>query len=331
MDAKITKKRLSHMLSYDWLKIIATAVGVIFIWMAIFTMTATRIQPSQQFGVFNFLGTTQNAQNFRNYASLTDVFSHEIIQTIAGDLTTGGEEYVYQYTEARMAACEVDAVFVSDSEGSAYQYVTEQGGEPVKATYLEEFLYRYRNYTYRLDGEDGYLKSMEKYLNGYYNGDYKTGEFDSQKVEKNFRDYVASSKDKRYKTEESIALGVQNELKRIANYQSALVDFYSYLDLGYISLTEKTLYYSTKEGIFEYKGVFSINLCPTEQMENLKNDVYYRVKDDESGQTKTTALNMNLVLTNDQSKRDSFQYESLVFVNHLVKKHCLALNKTNGN
>ena len=318
------------MLSYDWLKIIATAVGVIFIWMAIFTMTATRIQPSQQFGMFNFLGTVQT-NRFINYADLTEMFSHEVIQSIAGDLTTGGEEYVYQVTEARLTTSEVDVIFVSDSEGSSYQYVTETNGEPVSATYLEEFAYRYRNYIYRLDGEDGYLKSMEKYLNGYYGGDYKTGALDEQKVENDFRAYVASSKDKRYKTEKTIALGVQGELERIANYKASLVEFYSYLGKGYISLTEKTLYSSYKGSITEYPGVYSINLCPNEQMENLKKDIYYRVTDSESGQSKTTALNMNLVLINDQSKRDSFQYESLTFVNYLVRTHCLALNPTESN
>ncbi len=319
------------MLSYDWLKIVATAVGAIFIWMSIFTMTATRIQPSQQFGVFNFLGTVQSANRFSNYAYLTEMFSHEVIQTIAGDLTTGGDEYVYQYTEARLTACEVDTIFVSDSEGSSYQYLTEKGGEAVKATYLEEFLYRYRGYLYRLDGDDGYLKSMENYLNGYYGGDYKTGDFDKQKVESDFRAYVKKSKDKRYKTEKTIALGVQGELERISNYRNSLIEFYSYIDAGYISLTEKTLYSSYRDSIIETTGVFSINLCPNEQMENLKKDIYYRVVDSESEQTKTTALNMNLVLINDQSERDTFQYESLTFVNYLVRTHCLALQTTESN
>lgn len=327
MDAKITKQRLSHLLSYDWLKIIATALGVILVWTLVFTMTATRIQPSQQFGIYNFLGTTQATTRFQNYSSLTPMFSHEVIQTIPEDLTTGGEEYVYQFTEARLTTNEMDVVFVADTEGSSYQYAKQADGEAVNATYLEEFLYRYTQYTYRLDGENGYLKSMENYLNNYYNGDYKAGEFDKQKVEEDFRAYVASSKDKRYKTEESIATAVQYELERISNYRTSLIEFYSYIDAGYISLTQKTLYFSSQSGVIEQTGVFSINLCPNEQMENLKNDVYYRVTDEDSGNTKTTALNINLVLIKDQSERDGFQYESLTFVNYLVKTHCLAFQQ----
>ncbi len=46
MDAKITKKRLGAMLSYDWLKIVGVAAAIIVVWMLIFQMTATRIMPS---------------------------------------------------------------------------------------------------------------------------------------------------------------------------------------------------------------------------------------------------------------------------------------------
>ena len=45
MDAKITKKRLNILLSYDWIKIILLAVAAILVWSLIFTMTATRVTP----------------------------------------------------------------------------------------------------------------------------------------------------------------------------------------------------------------------------------------------------------------------------------------------
>ena len=56
MDAKITKTRLSRLLSYDWLKIVGVIAGVILVWSLIFTMTATRITPAQQFHVLNYVG-----------------------------------------------------------------------------------------------------------------------------------------------------------------------------------------------------------------------------------------------------------------------------------
>ena len=326
MDAKITKQRLSHMLSYDWLKIVAVILGGALFWGLVFTTTATRIQPSQHFGIYNYLGATMTSHLTQD-DSISNVFSHEVIQLSTGDVTLGGDEYVYQMMEARLVTNDVDVIFTPDVEGSNLtQYQKELDGEVFTATYLEDFLSRYMTYAYRLDGEDGYLAKMEKYLNGYYNGDYRNGELNAEKIENDFRAFVSSTKDKRYKNEQSISLGVQGELKRIAGYRTALIDFYSYLDAGYISLTQKTLYKYYDNAIHEFTGVYSINLCPNEKMEELKKDVYYRATDEESQQTKTTALNMNLVLINDGS-REGFEFESLAFINKLVQKHCVDLNQ----
>ena len=69
MDAKITKLRLSRMLSYDWLKIVGTAVGVIIVWVLIFTMTATRITPAQTFTIANYLGNNAMSTEFNKSVS----------------------------------------------------------------------------------------------------------------------------------------------------------------------------------------------------------------------------------------------------------------------
>ena len=324
MDAKITKQRLSHMLSYDWLKIVAVIIAGALFWGLIFTTAATRIQPSQHFGVYNYLGATMTSR-LTQESRLANLFSHEVIQVGTGDVNLGGEEYAYQLMEARLITNDVDVIFAPDVEGeNLTQYQKEADGELFTSTYLEDFLSRYMTYAYRLDGEDGYLARMENYLNGYYNGDYRNGELNAEKIENDFRAFVTSTKDKRYKNETAISNGVQGELKRIAGYRTALIDFYSYLDAGYISLTEKTLYKYYDNAIHEFTGVYSINLCPNEKMESLKQDVYYRATDEESQQTKTTALDMNIVLVND-GPREGFEFENLSFINRLVKTHCTDL------
>jgi hypothetical protein len=329
MDAKITKKRLTQLLSYDWLKIVGAMAGGILIWTLVFTTTATRIMPSQNFGIYNYLGSTATFK-FNEYSNLVNSFSYEVIETTTGDATTGGDEYTFQIMEARLVTAEVDVVFTPDTEGGAIQYQTEVGGEVKTSTCLEDFLYRYSNYAYRLDGDDGYLAQMERYLNGYYGGDYVNGAMDKAKIESDFRAYVKESKDKRYKKEQQIKVAVEKEFERIEGYRKALIDFNSYLTEGYISLTEKTLYYNNESGIVQKTGCYSINICPDERMDELKKDVYYRVTDEESEQTKTTALNMNLILINDGETREGYQFESLTFVNHLVKTHCSALNNKNN-
>ena len=84
MDAKITKQRLTRMLSYDWVKIVVIAVAIIFFWSLVLTTSAPRIPPAQNFYVY----THQSNLTFRDkfYTHLDQqfqggTFSYEIIET----------------------------------------------------------------------------------------------------------------------------------------------------------------------------------------------------------------------------------------------------------
>ncbi len=332
MDAKITKKRLSQMLSYDWLKIVLVAAAVILVWTLAFTTTATRIKPSQSFGIFNYCGSTVTLK-YSDYPDLTkNVFSYEVIERTSQDVTTGGEEYALQIMEARLTTDEVDVLFAADVEGGYLQYTLD--GETKQTTFLEDFLYRFYGYVYRLDGENGYLAQMKNYLDAYYGGNYLDADaLDTAKIESDFRARIAKNKDKRYKKEAQIKEGVQGEIDRIQKYRQALIDFNNYLDLGYVSLTEKTLHFSDNNGNpMPITGCFSVNVCPNEKMAEVKKDVYYRVNvtDEETGatSTKTTAENMNIVIINDAETESGFEFERLAFINYLVQTHCADLNET---
>lgn len=328
MDAKITKQRLGQMLSYDWLKIILSIAAGILVWSLVFTTTATRITPSQSFGIFNYLGSSVSTK-FNDYADRPELFSYEVLEVSAQDLNVSGDQYAFQIMEARLATDEADVMFVANIDGGYLEY--SENGETKKATYLEDFLYRYYAYAYRLDdadGQKGYLTQMKEYLNGYYNGDYTNADgLDEQKVESDFRARAKNNKDKRYKTEEKIQQGVQDDIQRIQSYRQSLVDFYEYLDKGYIQLTQETLHFVDSNGQpHDITGSFSINLCPNEEtMGELKSEVYYRVTDEETEQMKSTALNMNLVVINDVKTESGFEFERLGFVTQLVQKYCSEL------
>ena len=66
MDAKITKKRLAYMLSYDWIKLVLAIVAAIVVWVLVFTTSATRITNTQRFVVCNYLGV-QYGQKIKIY------------------------------------------------------------------------------------------------------------------------------------------------------------------------------------------------------------------------------------------------------------------------
>ena len=49
MDSKITKKRLSNFLSYEWIVLIIFCVLSIIVWELVYTMTSVRLTVGQKF------------------------------------------------------------------------------------------------------------------------------------------------------------------------------------------------------------------------------------------------------------------------------------------
>ena len=62
MDAKITKSRLANLLSYDWLKIIAAILAVVFLLIVFFTTIKTRAREEQIYTVYAY-STTDSVSN----------------------------------------------------------------------------------------------------------------------------------------------------------------------------------------------------------------------------------------------------------------------------
>lgn len=326
MDAKITKTRLSRMLSYDWLKIVVGAVAAIIVWSLIFTMTATRITSAQQFSVMNYVGnasfTTTKFNELYNQAFSENVFSYEVIEINQQDLAANGE-YANTVMEARMATEEGDIIFVADVDNPDTA-VGEGENVTYEYTYLETLLMRNRAYLYELDPEKegSFFYKMEAYLNEFYGGDWKNGTLNEEKVETQFRTRV--KKDKRFKKEKQIAQGVQDDIARIKKYRDALDQFYGWIEDG--TLTFTTTVFSDREVeenvYYPADGIYSVNICPDKKMSGLDKYVgyYIEVIDEETGKThnKITAENMNVAFFDFPGVEEGFQYESLLMVNYLV-------------
>jgi hypothetical protein len=139
MDAKITKKRVSHMLSYDWLKIIGACVVAIVIWTLVFTTSATRITPAQQLSVFSYKGNILGSKFSTSFQATLNkgVFSHEVLELTTNDLDMANE-YMHTVLEARLATDEGDVIFVADAPDEST--ATEVDGKTQYMTYLESFV-----------------------------------------------------------------------------------------------------------------------------------------------------------------------------------------------
>ena len=329
MDAKITKQRLAHLLSYDWIKIIAVAVAAIIVWVLVFSITATRITPAQQFSVINYHCNNTLSGDFSDaYNSALEgknkVFSYEVIEGNTHDLTIAGDEWP-TILEARMTVEEGDVLFVPDIPDKSVSGQDPTTGEAVTFSYLETFLMRgYFTHAYELAGETGYFASLENFLKGYYEGgDYVNGTLDEKKAESDFRARIKRNKDKRFKKEAQIKQGIQDEIARIQKYRDAYIEFQGYLDSGLVEYTHVKIFYGEGENDF-VEGKYGLNLCPDEnKMDKLKNYASYRtVGVDEDGnetQDFITAKDMNVVFLRFDGVESSFEYESLLYVNYLIR------------
>ena len=326
MDAKITKERLSRMLSYDWLKIVGLAVAAIIFWTLIFTTTATRITPAQQFTAINYFGNagiinTKFADTL-NAAKSQGIFSYEVMEVTNVDVG-GNAEYGSTLMETRIATYEGDVIFVPDVEDGSFEY--EFGGEKVKNSYLQNLVRRYGHTLMNLDLEDsqGYFKRMEKFLNGYYNGDYANGTLDESAVRADFLARIKRNKDKRFKKAEQIEQGVKDEIARIEKYNVALKEFYGYLNSGLVQMTKTTVLDYADGGKVLREGVYSINLCPDREKMPKLHEVaaYVQSETDEAGETHNLlrADNMNIALCNFAEVEESFEFESLLYINYVIR------------
>ena len=336
MDAKITKTRISRILSYDWLKIVIASVVAIVVWSLVFTMSATRITPAQQFTVFNyvgnvgFMGTEFNKLYEKAYKD--NVFSYEVLELTQEDLATN-KEYAGTLMQARTAVEEGDVIFVADIDNPDTAKRDDKG-EIIgyERTYIESLIWGYRAYFYELDPEKegSFFYKMEAYLDEFYTSGWENEEsLNQDKVKSEFRKRV--KKDKRFKTEAQLLQGEKDDIARIEKYRDALEQFYAWLDEGIISFTTTTL----SDGETTLEGIFTINLCPDESKTGgLKKYVAYNeiviedanVETGEAGKTHyvQTAKNMNVGFFNYRGVEEGFQYESLLFVNYVIENALVA-------
>ena len=330
MDAKITKERLSRMLSYDWLKIVGAAVAAILVWSLVFTMSATRITPAQQFTAISYFGNvgTTNTKFSETLVNAYNqgIFSYEVMETTQVDVG-GNAEYGSTLMETRVATSEGDVVFVPNLVNEGIDY--ELNGEKVNDTYVQTLV---RHYGYALmnlnpEKEDGFFKSMERYLNHYYDGNYTQEDaLDESVVRKDFLARIEKNKDKRFKKSADIEKGVKDDVARIQKYRDALVEFYGYIDSGLVQFEKTTvLDYENyaKDGRTFYDDIYTINLCPNrDTMPKLKDVVaYVETVESEEGETQNLfcADNMHVALMKFNDVEEGFQYESLLYVNYVIR------------
>jgi hypothetical protein len=343
MDAKITKKRLEHLLSYDWIKILLAAFAAVMIWMLVFTMTATRVNTTERFVVHNYFGV-----QYGERAKIYGDYSYGVIEAEIVDNMRAGEGTFRDLFTSNLELSEGDVLMVADAPRGRTAKKDEQGNELKDAEgnviyeYDESYLYNMlrttgsRYFTRLDDGESskGYFTQMKEYLANFYpfteevkvfggvsltKATFDKDSLDEGAVEAAFRARIAKNKDKRFKKEAEIVEGIEMDKARIRSYLEAYETFFLYLEKGYVELTTVSLQLTEE---YTLTGAYGINLCPSASstMKNLKEHIYYKDLDGA-----ITADNLNaLFMTFDDLDKD-FQYENLLYLNALIKDVCTEL------
>ena len=232
MDAKITKKRLGLLLSYDWIKIVAICAAAVLLWIVLLTSLATRATDGQKFDIYTYIGVRFSSDELGSLDSLQEknAFSGDVLDLSVNSLTEDG--YEDMVLSVRFQTNEGDVLFVADTADT-----TDDSGAVTRYGGLRDYLAGYMNYSYCLNTDlsgyedeygfvyTNYFADCEAYLNKFFftdgEPDYENGALDKQIAEARFRERI--KKDKRYKKEEERAAAVLREFDRLENLRASYV------------------------------------------------------------------------------------------------------------
>lgn len=201
MDSRITKSRLNRVLSYDWLKIIALIVAIIFAWSLAFTMGAPRISVGQKFDLFVYdcdFTKSISENEMLSDAKNKNVFSYDVLDYGSRQFT---EDYFGTIMTAVTSTGEGDIMVLSNFE-------SDIENNKSKFRSLIDNYYCFYDFEKLVEDAENYCiknrfvtKNGEKYVLG------------ENAVALYFKSRMA--KDPRFKTDEKIQEGIKNEIERV--------------------------------------------------------------------------------------------------------------------
>ncbi len=324
MDNRFTKKRIANMLAYDWIKMIAVVLGIVFVWILAFTIGAPRASEGQVFGVYYYVGNNSFA-----YKKAADELADELIYTekiFSYDILDYTSRVITNdhYGELMMTS-------ISVSEGDIMITVDSEAGLKNNDSEVRKMLDGYGDVFYDYDR---LIVDAKAYCIG--NG-FVTENSDGSYLlnENKISDYFAMRmvKDPRYrdKNGERYNQGVKDEIERIKsvwnnaiiledcllnhpeirfNYtrysQSILASPDDYKDEEYHSFTEKT---------------YGINLGKLVGGEVTVTSEYYVPLKEGEEVSSLTADGIIMLVYDFKEAQPDLQFETLTAVNYFIGRY----------
>ena len=303
MDNKLTKKRLSDFLAYEWILTLIVAVAAIVLWELVYTVSAVRLTTGQSFKYY-FDENVSSLGDGAFYTMLSDdVFSYDVKELSSEQLTSK-----YNVLSTRLSVYEGDVIFTDTVENES---------QPVRAkTLADSYGYNYE----RL------LSDAEEYVSQFYTD----GKLDDGKIQAHFNE---RARKRVYKNAlKSGEISVADEIRRIEKLEKEIADFkkllsndkdglffrYTRYEQTLASVDDKNkasyekLFNAEKENGRE-NAVYGLNLGA---LTGGKTDVTKFVKlNGENG----SAENVTLLVFDFKDEQPDLQYEVISFINALVR------------
>lgn len=207
MDNKITKKRLGHLFSYDWITMIIWFIVIVFVWEFIFHVASVKLTRGQNFKYFvDYNVLAKNPDSFNQMLSDEKVFDPiNILRVEKEGLYSGEDDVLF----TRLQVKDGDVIFTETiknelGEGRA-QHIIDSG------------------YVYTFDK---LLLDAKTYLDGFKSD----GSYDENKISNYF--LTRMKKDNRFRTDEEKKKGVDLEIQRIYRLDKEVSDFEYLLNCG---------------------------------------------------------------------------------------------------
>ncbi len=310
MDSKITKKRLYSFLEYDWIVIIASIIGAIIVFNVLFSFLSVKLTPGQRFKYYYDNGVT-GENDFAFYEMMQDgVFSYDVLEFNSERII--GET---QLLSARLAIYEGDAIISS---------LKAVEGEEYSRAYklIKSQFYKIYDYDTILVDAVNYLKTFikaEKQENFSVDNieDLQTSDLNYEFIDEYFLTRMA--KDNRFRSLEQKEEGKLLERARIGKLVEEVKDYKKILIYNENQTEENKILYRTtikSDAIEETTANFGLMLEKLPIDENTKHNAseFFRL-DGES-----TAKDTVLLLFNFIKEQKDLQFESISFVNEIVRQ-----------
>lgn len=203
MDARITKTRLSNLLSYDWLKIIGAIAAAVLLICVLFTTIATRAGEERLYKIYAY-GTVSAGEDEGTVSEIllrNQVFSYDIAD-VSVEVFGTGQYSEAAYTARRMAG-EGTVMFVNNRETLSEEEEVTSEFRTLIGSYEDGLA---------LDVAQ-WLEDCESYLQRFFGEDWRAGTLDEEEAEACF--LARNAEDNRYRSEEKRAQGIEDEKARL--------------------------------------------------------------------------------------------------------------------